>query len=307
MTRKLASTLAIATLVAGSVAACSQGGGSGTSSVSASASATGSRARLASLPLTGLMDMNSESQKVMMNASDKLTGQCMKQKGFDYHSMTSQMGSFNTDEEMPLGMFGLESLKDFPTSGPSGGYTPTKQEQSKAYQEALNGTGKKTINVDMGDGKTFPMPADGCQFEAQNVMFGSSEGFAGFMKQMGGVTKASSDAETAAKANPEMIALNAKWRQCMKKKGFTVTTPQDALKNMPQKISTWKQGKADIDCKTETGYLDTAYRILGKAQQDQIDRNPALATEMKSVMDKILETSKKVLSGEVSMPAASAS
>ncbi len=298
--KDVAVVLAVTVIGAAALSSCG-GPEGGTPTEGASASPT-STSRAAALPISGAMRMSGDFATVTTQAGEKLVAECMKKAGFTYR--THDFGNaLSGMDDMPIGPFGIESLKDFPEPVTSAAqqeqWTPSKEEQTQAYQQALNGSGKNTEQIAGPDGQNIPIPTDGCQFESMQTLFGSREAAVGFYRTSMAMAKAQQDAQAAADAKPEMIAALTTWRSCMSKRGASFTKPMDVMSKMPpnQKLSTWKTAKDDVACKTESGLLDTGYRILAQTEQEQVDKNPGLTTGIQDTMATVNDRAKQVLAG----------
>ncbi|MFC8507421.1 hypothetical protein ACFU3J_05085 [Streptomyces sp. NPDC057411] len=227
---------------------------------------------------------------------------CMARAGFRYApKATPPAGSGEDERPRP---FGLETAPSTaPPAAQQPGETPPKPgspEASAAYAKALFGDESKRITVRGAKGMSVTRPGDGCLAEAETRVLG--DGRARWLQVRIMLFEGQEYARTEVEKDPEFRNATGRWEQCMERAGFPgQRDPQALLKTLPsQKARLGGRDvlKADLRCKSETGYLTTAYTRLAAVQQRWLDANPAVGRDWAALLARQDKTSREVLAGK---------
>ncbi|MER5205239.1 hypothetical protein [Streptomyces sp. NPDC002825] len=230
---------------------------------------------------------------------------CMAKRGFRYAPAPGE-GAAEGDDELPQ-PFGLESaVPATPAreSAPPVAEAPPKPgspESTEAYGQALFGDQSKRVTA-KGIRMSVSRPGNGCLAEAETRVLG--DGRMRWLQVRIMLFEAQEQARTDVEKDPAFKAVTARWRACMDRAGFTGPDPARLLASLrtPEARASSTALAADLRCKDETGYLDTAYTRLAAVQQRWLDRNPAVAKDWKTLADRQERESREVLSASATSP-----
>ncbi|HET8643206.1 MAG TPA: hypothetical protein VFM37_14815, partial [Pseudonocardiaceae bacterium] len=81
--------------------------------------------------------------------------------------------------------------------------------------------------------------------------------------------------------DPRFRAVTERWRQCMRQLGFDERDPRRLAEELPAGADPGGQplARADLDCKSRTGYLSTGYARLAEIQRRRLDEDPSVAVD----------------------------
>jgi hypothetical protein len=230
------------------------------------------------LPISRLLYTWTDSDERIARAQQRLIATCMKAQGFDYESAPVPKAADVADSRPAP--FGLESL-DLP--GEDTNQTlPPEPHESAAYVRALFGDPGKRISA-TGKSLKVTRPATGCQAEAEKRLLGDGRlRWLQLRLQLGDGEKESRrqlDRDTAFRA------ATAHWRKCMRQAGIDVQDPLRLLQGLPADtdVQTNPATRADLRCKTESGYLTNAYTRLAAEQRQWLDANPKVLPDWKTL------------------------
>lgn len=219
-----------------------------------------------SVPFHELLYKRTPAHLRIAQAQRRFVIACMAERGFRYDP--PPIDTSPQTEGYPAS-FGLESLTspDLATGSP-----PQMQEnRGEAFGRALLGDPEKRIRAHSGS-ITVTRPANGCQAESEQRLLGPDRTrWLQLRVQLGeGEKEIRRELET----DPAFRAANARWRSCMARHGFTESKdPVALLFRLPRGMDPGKTpvAVADVRCKTETGYLLSAYTRLGALQRAWLD------------------------------------
>ncbi|MER8047414.1 hypothetical protein [Streptomyces sp. NPDC094032] len=226
---------------------------------------------------------------------------CMARAGFRYAPKATPPAGSGADERPRP--FGLETAPSAtPPAADQAGETPPKPgspEASPAYAKALFGDEGKRVTVKGTKGMSVSRPGEGCLAEAETRMLG--DGRARWLQVRIMLFEGQEQARAEVEKDPEFRNATGRWEQCMERAGFPgQRDPQALLKSLPsQKARLGGRDvlKADLRCKSETGYLTTAYTRLAAVQQRWLDANPAVAKDWTALLARQDKASREVLAG----------
>ncbi|MEV5971036.1 hypothetical protein [Streptomyces sp. NPDC051921] len=227
---------------------------------------------------------------------------CMARKGFRYApKATPPAGSGEDERPRP---FGLETAPSATTTTPSfAGETPPKPgspEASPAYAKALFGDESKRVTVKGTRGMSVSRPGNGCLAEAETRVLG--DGRLRWLQVRIELFEGQEQARTDVEKDPAFRNATARWQQCMERAGFSgQRDPQVLLKTLPSQKARLNGRdilKADLRCKSETGYLTVAYTRLAAVQQRWLDANPAVAKDWTALLARQDGAAREVLAAK---------
>jgi len=279
VTRKIA-VLATAVVVV-ACAAWVYAGRSGPSATATPQAGTDTARLSTRLPFYPLRHAPSERQWRIAEAERQLAITCMAARGYRYTpAEIPRPGAAGADHPLP---FGLESLTAAATAAP--GPTASEQQESKAFLAALYGPADRRISA-RGRSIKVSWPATGCQADAEKRLLGSERlRWLQVSIQLG-------EGEQQARKNldkdPVFRAADARWARCMLAAGVETDDPVRLLNSLPRDtdFATSPVAKADVRCKSDTGYLRTAYTRLAVVQQAWLDAHPAALATWRSLMQR---------------------
>ncbi|MGW5045294.1 hypothetical protein [Streptomyces griseoluteus] len=220
------------------------------------------------LPFHELLYKRTPAHLRIAEAQRRFVIACMAERGFRYEPPPIDTSPSTEGYPAP---FGLESLTP-PELAP--GSPPRVQEnRGEAFGRALLGDPGKRIRAHSGS-ITVTRPANGCQAESEQRLLGPDRThWLQLRVQLGeGEKEIRRELET----DPVFRTANARWRGCMAKRGFTASKdPVALLFRLPRgtDLSRTPVAVADIRCKSETGYLLSAYTRLGALQRAWLDEH----------------------------------
>ncbi|MGX9886957.1 hypothetical protein [Streptomyces sp. NPDC002276] len=234
----------------------------------------------ADLPFYALLHAPSERQWRIAEAERRLAITCMSARGYRYTPDAIPRPSAATaDHPLP---FGLESLKTA-TAGPAP--SASERQESKAFLAALYGSADRRISA---KGKTIKVswPATGCQAEAEKRLLGSER--LRWLQVSIELGEGEQQARKNLDKDPAFRTANARWARCALAAGVETDDPVHLLNSLPRDtdFATSPVAEADIHCKSETGYLTTAYTRLAVVQRAWLDAHPTELTTWKSLMER---------------------
>ena len=233
-------------------------------------------------------------------AQRRLAIACMANRGFRY---APGAGGAEGDTQLPQ-PFGLESATPSTESTPPAPETPPKPgspESTAAYGQALFGDQDKRVTA-KGSLMSVSRPGNGCLAEAEKRVLG--DGRMRWLQVRIMLFEAQEQARTDVEKDPAFKAATARWRTCMNRAGSTEPDPVRLLASLrtAEARASSTALAADLRCKDETGYLDTAYSRLAAVQQRWLDRNPAVAEDWKALAARQERESRAVLSAAATSP-----
>ncbi|MFD8208989.1 hypothetical protein ACFV2S_21665 [Streptomyces sp. NPDC059695] len=231
---------------------------------------------------------------------------CMARQGFRYApKATPPAGSGEDERPRP---FGLETPPSAAPAAPAEpGEKPPKPgspEASPAYAKALFGDEAKRVTVEGEHGMRVSRPGNGCLAEAETRVLG--DGRTRWIRTQILLYEGQEQTRTALEKDPRFRDATGRWRQCMDRAGFPgQNDPQALLKTLPTqraRLGGRDVLRADLSCKSTTGYLTLAYTRLAAVQQDWLDRHPAVTGDWKALLARQDEEAREVLAAKAAAP-----
>ncbi|WP_225799644.1 hypothetical protein [Streptomyces sp. NK15101] len=232
---------------------------------------------------------------------------CMARKGFRYTPRaTPPAGSGGDERPRP---FGLETppSSSAPSAPAEPGETPPKPgspETSPAYTKALFGDENKRVTVEGELGMSVSRPGDGCLAEAETRLLGDSR--ARWLRTRILLFEGQEQTRAALEKDPRFRDATGRWQQCMDRAGFPgQRDPQALLKSLPSqraRLGGRDVLRADLRCKSTTGYLTVAYTRLAAVQQSWLDRHPAVSEDWTALLARQDKAAREVLATTAAAP-----
>ncbi|MET8580691.1 hypothetical protein ABZX39_07335 [Streptomyces collinus] len=144
---------------------------------------------------------------------------------------------------------------------------------------------------------TVSRPGNGCLADAETRLLG--DGRMRWLQLRILLFEAQEQARKDVEQDAAFRTVTGRWRQCMAKAGVRAKDPVGLLGSLNTYEARHSSPalSADLRCKTETGYLATAYSRLGAVQQRWLDRHPdvlrdwtSLSARQKKAADEVLRT-----------------
>ncbi|MEV4426659.1 hypothetical protein AB0K23_15000 [Streptomyces sp. NPDC049602] len=227
---------------------------------------------------------------------------CMAKRGFRYAPVPGAEAT-EGDDQLPQ-PFGLESATRPAESAPPAPDTPPKPgspESTEAYSKALFGDETKRVTA-KGTTMSVSRPGNGCLAEAEKRVLG--DGRMRWLQVRIMLFEAQEHARGDVEKDPAFKAVTARWRTCMDRAGFPGPGPAQLLASLHtlEARASSTALAADLRCKDETGYLDTAYTRLAAVQQAWLDRNPAVAKDWTALVARQDRAAREVLAAKAAAP-----
>ncbi|MFC9397189.1 hypothetical protein ACFTWS_29080 [Streptomyces sp. NPDC057027] len=250
-------------------------------------------------PVTDRVFAWTDAQARSAEAQRRYAIDCMARQGFRYApKATPPAGSGEDERPRP---FGLETPPSSTPPAPAEpGEKPPKPgspEASPAYAKALFGDEAKRVTVKGEHGMSVSRPGDGCLAEAETRVLG--DGRARWIRTQILLYEGQEQARAALEKDPRFRDATGRWQQCMDRAGFPgQSNPPALLKTLPTQRA--RLGgrdilRADLRCKSTTGYLTLAYTRLAAVQQDWLDRNPAVTKDWTDLLARQDKAAREVL------------
>jgi hypothetical protein len=222
-------------------------------------------------PMYRLMNLSGDQDRRIAAARDALVTSCMAAHGRSYVTVAENV----TDEEAlaALRPFGLESLENLTTEP-----LPPEPAQDERYVRALFGDPGQRVEV-QGGGLAMSLPANGCTADAEHHLLGNQRLRAVELRLR--IFEGEREAREQLDHDPAFVTANERWSRCVHRFGVEARTPGELVNDLPADtdLATDPAVRADVHCKRETGYLDTAYARLAVLQQNWLDAHADLVAE----------------------------
>ncbi|GAA2804011.1 hypothetical protein [Streptomyces showdoensis] len=219
---------------------------------------------------------------------------CMARQGFRYAPPATPAASDEDEDQRPR-PFGLETAPSAapPAQAPPGEKPPKpgSPEASPAFAKALFGDQGKRVTAVGAKGMKVSRPGNGCLADAEKRVLG--DGRMRWLQVRIMLFEAQEQARTDVEKDPAFRNATGRWQQCMERAGFPGLRDPLALPKAPSGAVL----KADLRCKSETGYLTTAYTRLAAVQQRWLDANPAVVKDWTALLARQDTSSREVLAG----------
>lgn len=220
---------------------------------------------------------------------------CMARQGFRYSPPATPAAGSGEDEDQRPRPFGRETAPSTarPTEAPPAERPPKpgSPEASPAYAKALFGDEAKRVTAVGAKGMKVTRPGNGCLADAEKRVLG--DGRMRWLQVRIMLFEAQEQARADVEKDPAFRNATGRWRQCMERAGFPGQRDPLGLPRVPSDAVL----KADLRCKSETGYLTTAYTRLAAVQQRWLDANPAVTKDWTALLARQDKTSREVLAG----------
>lgn len=275
--RRCALLAAVVAAVLAALVSCSTPPGAG----------TGPARERAVPPMFRMMYLPDTRDQRIAQAREVLISECMAAQGQSYTPRVED----TTEEEAlaALRPFGLESLENLTEEPP-----PEEPVHDEAYTRALFGDPDQRVTAN-GERLGISLPANGCQAEAEYRMLGDQRLRALEVRLR--IYDGEREAREWLDRDQDFVTANERWRTCVDRLGFPAKDPEDLLSTLPDDtdLAASAAVRADVRCKRETGYLDTAYARLAVLQQNWLDAHADLVTEWWGLRERQDTTARRVL------------
>ncbi|GAA2037920.1 hypothetical protein GCM10009839_44190 [Catenulispora yoronensis] len=231
-------------------------------------------------------EVTSRQSSEISAAYATLVGRCLARFGFtdmpkpriNQHDIDSVRSRYGPGDDV-MAEHGYHFRQDEmgpPDSPSEGGAPPT---ESAAQIAVENGSGPKVVNGQQ-------VPDGGCAEDAKRQVTADGAVY-GEPDLVGSIDAAS---YTRSQSDQRVLAVFAKWSDCMKQRGYTYVSPVAALED-PK----WKTGgsadpaeiataQADLACKRQYNVIDVWFAVDSAMQQAAIEQN---ATQLNAIKDGI--------------------
>ncbi|MCF3133667.1 hypothetical protein [Streptomyces olivochromogenes] len=221
---------------------------------------------------------------------------CMAKHGYRYAPVAVQKSDDADQLPQPFGLEAPVSRRAGAAASPPVTEKPPAKgspESTAAYAKALFGDESKRVTA-KGVRMTVSRPGNGCLAEAETRLLGN--GRMRWLQLRILLFEAQEQARKDVEKDAAFQTVTGRWRQCMKQAGFKAKDPVGLLGslNTDEARHSSPALPADLRCKTETGYLTTAYTRLAAVQQRWLDRHPDVQSDWTS-----LSARQKKAAGEV--------
>lgn len=222
-------------------------------------------------PMFRMLYLPDDLDRRITEARAALISRCMAVHG---HSYSARVDDITDDEALAaLRPFGLESLENLTTEP-----LPAEPSHDEAYARALFGDPGQRVRA-RGERLGMSLPANGCQADAEHRLLGDQRQRSLELRLR--IYDGERDAREQLDRDDAFVAANERWRRCVGRSGVDARTPGELLRALPgdTDLATAPAVGADVRCKRETGYLDTAYARLAVLQQNWLDAHADLVAE----------------------------
>lgn len=222
-------------------------------------------------PMFRMLYLSDDRDRKIAEARAVLVTRCMAAHG---HSYSAEVDDLTEDEALAaLRPFGLESLENVTTEP-----LPAEPDRGEEYARVLFGDPDQRVRAN-GERLGMSLPANGCQADAEHRLLGDQRLRALELRLR--LYDGERDARERLEQDPAFVAAGERWSGCVGQAGVDARSPGDLLRALPGDVdlATDPAVRADVRCKRETGYLDTAYARLAVVQQDWLDAHADLVAE----------------------------
>ncbi|HEU5472931.1 MAG TPA: hypothetical protein VFV67_19985 [Actinophytocola sp.] len=238
-------------------------------------------------PMYRMMYVPDDQDRRISEAREVLVTNCMAAHGLSYATHVEDI----TEAEAlaALQPFGLESLDDLTTEP-----APAEPVHSEEYARVLFGDPDQRM-VARGERLEISSPGTGCLADAEYRLLGDQRQRASELRLR--LYDGERDARERLDRDPAFLAATQRWRTCVNRFGIDAANPGDLLDKLPDDVvaATDPALRADLRCKRETGYLDTAYARLAELQDDWLTAHADLTGEWLALRQRQDHVARQVL------------
>ncbi|KOT90409.1 hypothetical protein ADK86_26285 [Streptomyces sp. NRRL F-5755] len=234
--------------------------------------------------------LDADQEKKIVQAIDELTVRCMKDFGITYKPVPSTGdGGLESSHKHLYGVTDEEEARKYGYGNPDLGKEIEKQSTGETSEE---------LAVRIGEVSTYngkAVPENGCQGQASKQVFReqSPEQSEAFTDEL--ILQASAQTQR----DPRVREVFQKWNACMKKKGFTYSTPLEALDDSEfASPSATKHEKnvavADAQCKKKNNVTGVWSSVEMAYQNQAIGDNSARLASVRASLQKNLQSAARI-------------
>ncbi|MFI8765017.1 hypothetical protein ACIGN6_08860 [Streptomyces sp. NPDC053792] len=230
-------------------------------------------------PVTGLLFT---PQRRATEAQQKVAIACMAERGYRYAPVPPPGTSGADERPQPFGLESTSPRRATPTAPSEAPPKPGSPESTDAYARALFGDEAKRVNA-MGARLSVSRPGNGCLAEAETRLLG--DGRMRWLQVRILLFEAQEQARKDVEKDSAFRTATTRWRECMDRAKVKAEDPvrvQMSLRSDADRRSS-PVAAADLRCKTETGYLATAYHRLAAVQQRWLDAHPDVGRDFEKL------------------------
>ncbi|CAN5395202.1 hypothetical protein BH10ACT8_BH10ACT8_23390 [soil metagenome] len=256
------------------------------------ASGTGRNTTATSAPVLPVLayELSASQLSLLNRAVMQLTSSCMARFGYQYGRTLPTSTAPPDPMDRRYGVMSLAAAQTYGyhLSAEDGGSNPeasgssgTDGNLSAAEQAVLSGSNSAGGNV----------PAGGCHGEAQQKLSaGAGDSQTQEAKALGIVNQINQDSYTHSQTEPSVVAAFKAWSSCMTGKGYSFTSPNDAINSadlsQPKPSSAEiRLAIADMTCKTATNLIKIWESTETSLQNSGIQKNVQVLADTKSRND----------------------
>ncbi|MFJ2241737.1 hypothetical protein [Streptomyces sp. NPDC087859] len=232
-----------------------------------------------------------EQQTTLAQAQGVLTSRCMARLGFTYRAPEQPATSASGSNARVFGLVDQDMAARYGYLNPETANAPVRavtESLSEAEQLALNGEddldpADAPANLEEaektgGSDVTFNgerVPVGGCVRESYLKLYARKANEVDILF----VFNLKSEAQSRARADSRVRAVDKRWSSCMSKAGYKLTEPANAVKELGLTESNLSSSravaaaKADVACKQQVDFVQVRYAVTTTYQHRLIEEN----------------------------------
>ena len=185
-------------------------------------------------------------------AEQRLVGQCMRERGFEYYTASTGPSSSTPLRQFPYGIddvawarangFGIGLAREDEREGlrrqtkdPNVRYAAgLSEERQKGYQQALfGGPDDAAVTVPLANGIVVSMSTGGCIARAQDRLYGD---FPKWFRALTIVDNVPAEVHAMVERDAEYQAALGDWSTCMHRRGHAAKSPKDLAGRFAERV-----------------------------------------------------------------------
>ncbi|GHG90816.1 hypothetical protein [Streptomyces lanatus] len=241
-------------------------------------------------------EISHQESFTVAKARDLLMRNCMRRRGHEWKTLDYPAHVDDLRNRRRYGVIEIEVARNF-------GYHATPEILSAA-DDVTDRRKERDEHLGSDAVRAAYDEKNGCGYQANDFLErdGGSADYDRF-------NELSSKLLTEAKKQPEVVGTLRDWQSCMRKKGFTYRTPDDAIADRrwwTEKSDTGKSdtGKseiatavADVQCKEQTSLVKTLYTAESRLQRQAVARERSYFDGLAAAKARNLRNARDVIDG----------